>query len=64
MNPSLLIAIINLVSKVGLDAAAYILDGLKNAKTIDEAIAALEASKNKSWADYVAEAKSNLPPAP
>lgn len=58
MNPDLIIAIINLVTKVGFDAAIAVIDGLKNAATLEDAIAALQASKNKTWADYVAEAKS------
>lgn len=62
MNPDLIIAIINLVTKVGFDAAIAVIDGLKNAATLDDAIAALQASKNKTWADYKAEAA--IPPAP
>lgn len=62
MNPQLLIAIINLVTKVGIDAAIAIIDGLKNAATIDDAIAALNASKSKTWDDYKAEAA--IPPVP
>lgn len=64
MNPAILVALINLIGKVGIDAAIYILDGLKNAKTIEEAIAALEESKQKTWEDYKREAANPVAPIP
>lgn len=61
MSPDLLVAIINLIARVGIDAAIYIMDGLKSANTIDEAIAALNTSRQKTWDDYKREAAN--PPA-
>lgn len=49
MNPEQL-AIIQLVATVGLDAAASILKGMKNASTIDDAIKALEDAQKITWA--------------
>ena len=48
--------IIGLVGKVGLDAALIILKNLSKVVTIDDAIAALETSRGKTWADYKKEA--------
>ena len=48
--------VIGLVTKVGIDTALIILDSIKNVKTIDDAIAALETSAGKTWADYKKEA--------
>lgn len=62
MSEAVIIAIINLVAKVGLDTAVYVLNGLKSATTIDEAIAALEASKGKTWEDYKKAAAAINPP--
>jgi len=56
MSEGLIIAIINLVSKVGIDAAISVIKGVSKAATIDEAIAALEASAAKTWDDYKKEA--------
>lgn len=66
MSPDLIIAIINLVTKVGFDAAIALVNGLKNAATIDDAIAALETSKSKTWEQYKQEAASPVvvPPVP
>lgn len=66
MSPDLIIAIINLVTKVGFDAAIALVNGLKNAATIDDAIAALEASKSKTWEQYKQEAANPVvvPPVP
>jgi hypothetical protein len=61
MSEALIISIINLVAKVGFDAAISVINGLKNSKTIDDALTALEASKSKSWEDFKREA---LPPPP
>ena len=55
MSEALLIAIINLVAKVGFEAAAAF---LKNrGATIDDAIAALELAGKKSLQEYKDEAK-------
>ena len=54
MSEALLIAIINMVAKVGFDATIAFL-GAK-AATVDDAIAALKVAKEKSWAQYKAEA--------
>ena len=56
MNPEMQALIISLVVKVGFNAAIALLENLKNAKTIDDAIAALKTSAGKSWEDYKAQA--------
>lgn len=61
MSEALIIAIINLVAKVGLDASVYVLKGLNKSTTIDEAIAALEDSAKKTWEDYKKEALGVVP---
>lgn len=43
---------LQLVAKVGTNAAISILDGIKNAKTIDDAIAALKESQKVEWSDF------------
>ena len=43
---------LSLVAKVGVNAAVTILDGIKNAKTVDDALAALRAIQAKTWEDY------------
>lgn len=65
MNDPFTLAIINLVGRVGFDGAIYFLQNIKNAKTIDDAIAALDASAKKTWDDYKKEALNALtvPPA-
>lgn len=55
-NQTVQLAIINLIAEVGLDAAVSIIKGLKSAATIDDAIAALEATQKKTWEDYKKEA--------
>jgi hypothetical protein len=57
MSPALLIALIEFATKFGIDAAIAIADGFKNAKTIDDAIAALKASREKTWEDFKREAQ-------
>lgn len=53
MSEALLIAVINMVSKVGIDATVAF---LKNrGATIDEAVAALEVASKKTLKDYKAE---------
>lgn len=49
MDPILQVAIINLIARVGIDATIAIMDGIKNAKTIDDAIEALQRVQLKSW---------------
>lgn len=56
MSDQLILGIINLVAKVGIDAAISVLNGIARAKTVDEAIIALEESSKKTWADYKKEA--------
>ena len=48
------VALINLVANVGLDAAISIADGIKNAKTIDDAIESLKATQQIDWAKFKA----------
>lgn len=52
MSEQMIIMIGNLVAKVGLDAAISIIDGIKNAKTIDDAIAALKKTQAVTWDDF------------
>jgi hypothetical protein len=57
MSETLLIAILQLIVKVGIPAAATLLESLtKPGVTIDEAIAALRAAEKKSAKDYLDEA--------
>lgn len=53
MSESLIIAIINLVSKVGIDAAIAFLE--RPIVTVDDAIAALKRAKEKSLQNYIDE---------
>jgi hypothetical protein len=46
------VALINLVANVGLDAAISIADGIKNAKTIDDAINALKETQKLDWSKF------------
>lgn len=60
------LAIVNLISRIGLGAASVILQRLNapNAN-LDTAIAALEAAAAKSAEDYLREAREKLaPPTP
>lgn len=54
MNP-LQIALMNLIAKVGLDTAILIAESLSKAETLDDAIAALKTSAQKTWKDYKTE---------
>lgn len=49
MSEALQIAIFNLVTRVGIDAAVAILSGMKNASTIDDAIKALQDAQKVGW---------------
>ena len=65
MSDALIIALINLIATVGLDAAISIINGLKSAATLDDAIQALKDTQAKTAQDYLDEAKKNaLPPTP
>lgn len=44
--------ILQLVAKVGTNAAISILEGMKNAKTIDDAINALRESQKLTYTDF------------
>lgn len=61
MSPEMMIAIFNLISNVGLPLAVSIMDDIKNAKTVDDAISALHTSSLKTWADYKAEVQPSTP---
>lgn len=49
MNEALTIAVINLIAKVGIDAAEVILTNMAKAATIDDAIKALQEAKKITW---------------
>lgn len=57
MSEALWIALIQFGIKFGLDAAIAISDGIKNAKNIDDAIAALKTASEKTAQQYVDEAE-------
>lgn len=62
MTEALLIAILNTVAKVGLDAALIIISSLnKPAPTIDDAIVALKSARDKTWEQYLIEAAAKKP---
>lgn len=52
MSEVLQIAVFNLISNVGLNAAISIIENMRNAKTIDDAIVALKAAQTKTWEDF------------
>jgi hypothetical protein len=56
MNDALVIALMNLIARVGIEKAIDIFGGLKKAATIDDAIAALQETQKKTWEDYKREA--------
>lgn len=56
MNEALQIALFNLIVKYGIDKAIDIISGVRKAATIDDAIAALQETQKKTWADYKNEA--------
>ena len=51
MSPELQIAVFNMIAKVGLDSAVAIMQGMKNAATIDDAIKALQDAQKVGWSD-------------
>lgn len=59
MTPELWAALIQFAIKNGIVAAISIAEGIKSAKTIDDAIAALHDSKSKTWEDFKAEAQAS-----
>lgn len=64
LTPELTLALVQFATKFGLDAALAIAQMIKGGKTIDDAIAALELAKTKTFDQYIAEAKAAAPPAP
>jgi len=71
LTPELILALVQFGTKFGLDAALAIAQLFKGGKTIDDAIAALELAKTKTYEQYIAEAKAAAaaavatpPPAP
>ena len=56
MSEQLLLALFNLIVKFGIDKAIDIFTGVTKAATVDEAIAALQATQKKTWEDYKKEA--------
>ena len=51
MTPEKL-AFINLIIRLGFDAATIVWENINKAATVDDAIAALQASRGKTWNDY------------
>lgn len=49
MTPELQVAIFNMVVSIGIDATLAILNGMKNASTIDDAILALQSAQKVGW---------------
>ncbi len=60
MNEALAIASFNLIAKVGLNTAILIMEGMEKAATQQDVIAALKAARDKSYDDYISEAKARL----
>lgn len=58
MSEALQLAIIRLIAKVGIDAALAIVEGLKSSATLEDAIAALKAAKDKTAQQYLDEARA------
>lgn len=64
LTPELMLALIQFATKFGLDAALAIAQVVKGGKTIDDAIAALDAAKTKTAQDYLNDAAAAaVPPA-
>lgn len=49
LTPELQLVVLNMVAKVGIEATAAILRGMKNASTIDDAIAALDKASSQGY---------------
>jgi len=62
MNAALLVELMRLINNLGFEAAIAVMEGLGKATTIDEAIAALNQSRQKTWGQFKGEAAN--PPAP
>ncbi len=64
MSETFLVALMNLVAKIGLNAAIAFLEN--RGATVDTAIAALKLAEEKRLEDYIREdaAKRLAPPAP
>jgi hypothetical protein len=56
MTPQLWATVLQFAIKFGLDAAISIVKGIGAAKTVDDAITALELAKTKTAQDYLDEA--------
>jgi len=52
INEALLVAVLNAVGPVGIETTVAILKGMKNAKSIDDAITALEATIKLRAVDF------------
>ena len=63
MTEATIVALSEFAVKFGLDAAIAWAASMKPGATVDDAIAALQAAKTKTAADYLAEAKAAAPPA-
>lgn len=61
LTPEVLASWLNFAVKFGIDAAIAIAGAFKTGATIDDAIAALQAAKTKTAAQYLAEAKAAQP---
>lgn len=46
------LAFINLIIKLGFDSAVIVWNNINKAANVDDAIAALQASRGKTWNDY------------
>lgn len=51
MTPDKL-AFINLIIRLGFDAATIVWENVNKAANVDDAIAALRDSRGKTWSDY------------
>lgn len=60
MTSAIWVALLPIIAKYGFDVGISIIDGIKHAKTWDDAIAALEVAKTKTAGDYLKEAKESL----
>lgn len=51
MSEALMVAVLGSVAKIGLDTTLILMKNMKSAKTVDDAIAALEAAQMYGWAE-------------
>lgn len=49
MSEALMTAVIGSVAKIGLEATLILMKNMKSAKTIDDAIVAVEAAQTYGW---------------